>query len=206
MQAVLDEELDDDLFGLDLGGQAPKAPFIRIGRCADAELIAELLGQCFLHPERRGVVHAGMAFGQAHGGAEVFFRKRLHADQQSAAVAFAAGPPLDVIMEFPPSAKIEITDTKVRTVADGKRFLQSRQQRLVDVVKDTWHESGVLSLCVFCGVQRHGGRPSRLLSLCSTQLRQGIEARITGEKQEIVLLHQSGYPDVSGRYGRTLLT
>ena len=66
MQAVLDEELDDDLLS-DLQPSA-EGPVIRIGRCAVSW--SRILGQCFLHPERRGVNHAGLAFGQAHGSAE----------------------------------------------------------------------------------------------------------------------------------------
>ncbi len=123
VQGVLDEQFDDDFLRLDLTGQASQALFILIGRCADAELVAELLRQRLLQTERRSVVHASRCCSEAQGGAKVFRRERLHADQQAAAVAVAAGPFLHVIMELTPPAKVEIADAEIRAPAEPQRFL-----------------------------------------------------------------------------------
>ena len=44
VQRVTQEELDDDLLGAELVGQLPKGPLVGVGRYADGELLAELLG------------------------------------------------------------------------------------------------------------------------------------------------------------------
>jgi len=63
----------------------------------------------------------------------------LHADEQAAAVALAAGPILDGFVQLSPSTEVEIPDAEVATVTKPERLLQGRQKSLLNVVKDARH-------------------------------------------------------------------
>ena len=95
MESVAQEQLDDDLLGLDLCRQAPQARFVLVGGNAGSQLVAELLGQTLLESQGRLVVHPLVAPHQTHGRAQFLLRQPLHPHEQAAAVPFAAGPSLD---------------------------------------------------------------------------------------------------------------
>ena len=48
VQRVAQEQLDDDLLGLDLRGEPAQPGFVLVGRRADRELVAELFGELSL--------------------------------------------------------------------------------------------------------------------------------------------------------------
>ena len=53
---------------------------------------------------------------EAQGCAQLVLRQALHADQQAAAVALAAGPALDEVVELLPAAQVEVADAEVGAV------------------------------------------------------------------------------------------
>ena len=55
-------------------------------------------------------------------------RQPLHADEDAAAVARAAGPFLNIVINRPPAQKIEVPDA----VGDAHRLRQSRPEVLLD--------------------------------------------------------------------------
>ena len=71
VERVTEEELDDDLLGAKLCGQLPQGPLVGVGRSADGELLAQLLGQVDPQTVRRLVVHAGGPVDKAQGIPEV---------------------------------------------------------------------------------------------------------------------------------------
>ena len=62
----------------------PQGSLVRVGRYADGELLAELLGQLYPEPVRCLVVHAGGRIDEAEGLPEVVVRKALHPDKDAA--------------------------------------------------------------------------------------------------------------------------
>jgi len=47
----------------------------------------------------------------------------MHAHQQSAALAFAACPPINVTRKVAPAAKVEVADAEIRAFGDLEGFL-----------------------------------------------------------------------------------
>src|SRR5262249_34020164 len=82
---------------------------------------------------------------EAKEGVEVVLGEALHADEQAAALTFAARPALDSGVELLPSTEVEVADAEVRAVGDFQGFAQGVAEVLLDVVEDA----------------RHGGKPSR---------------------------------------------
>src|SRR5690606_4318499 len=104
VQGMPQEEVDDDFFRLDLSRQPAQARFIFIGRHAEHELLTEVLGKLLLQAQRGLIVQAVLGTEDGEGISEVFLRQALHTDQQSARMAGASGPPLDMFVDLLPAA------------------------------------------------------------------------------------------------------
>ena len=66
VQRVPKEQLDAHLAAAELLGEPAQARLVGVGRDAEGELLAELLGETRLQPQRRRVVHAVLGCAQAH--------------------------------------------------------------------------------------------------------------------------------------------
>jgi hypothetical protein len=77
----------------------------------------------------------------------------MHADQQSAALAIATRPPINVAGKVTPAAKIEIPDAKIRALGNLEGFLKCWQQWFFYVVEDSRHcASPALWLSALAGI------------------------------------------------------
>ena len=139
VQRMPEKQLHHDLPRPYLPRQPPQARLVLVGRGAERQLLPELLGQLLLQPQRRLVVERRPVGRQAPGRPQLLVRQPLHADEDAAAAAFAAGPALDVVVYRPPAPKIEIPDAEVGPVGHAHRFGQRRPEMLRDVVEDAGH-------------------------------------------------------------------
>ena len=139
VQWVTHKQLDDDLLGLDLSGKPAQARFVVVGRHPQRQLVPELLRQSLLQPKGGWIVDAAVALDDAEGLPQFVLGKPLHTHQQSATVAGAAGPLLDVAVNGLPSPKVEIAYAEVASVGNLQRVAEGGQQGLRDVVEDSRH-------------------------------------------------------------------
>ena len=63
----------------------------------------------------------------------------LHADEKPALLAGATLPAFNVRIERLPAAQVEIANAEVRAIGELERLIERRQQRLINVVKDSRH-------------------------------------------------------------------
>ena len=54
-------------------------------------------------------------------------------------MTWASRPTIDEFVDLPPSAQIEVTDAKVGAIRKIKRFSNSREKRLIDVIEYARH-------------------------------------------------------------------
>ena len=81
MQGVAQKQFDDHFLRLDLGGQAPQARLVLIGRRTHHELLAEVFGEFLLQAECRLIVDPVVRSEDRKGFSQVFLRQALHADE-----------------------------------------------------------------------------------------------------------------------------
>lgn len=137
---MAEEELHHYLARLDLRAQTPESGLVGIGRRAEHQLLAELLGHPLLEAKNGLLVDPFFArMKKAQRGAKLFLGMRLHPDKQSATTFLRARPRLDQRIEELPAAKIEIADAKVRPRRQLQRILKGGKQGKVDVVEDSGH-------------------------------------------------------------------
>ena len=78
-------------------------------------------------------------WSQAEDCLQVVLGKPLHADEQAAALAIAAGPAFDGLVELLPAAEVEVADAEVGAVGDLDGVQQGGEEGLLDVVEDAGH-------------------------------------------------------------------
>ena len=99
MEGMPEKEPDHHLPCPDLPRQLPQAGLVLIRRRAEGQLLAELLGQSLLEPQRRLIVELKPVGRQRTGRPWLLVRQPLHADEDAAAVAETARPSVYVSIE-----------------------------------------------------------------------------------------------------------
>ena len=132
-------KFDNHFLSANLCGKFPKSNLVSICRSTKSELYAELLRQHFLQADRGLVVEFRILFDDAVRTGNFLLGERLHSNQQSAALAVATGPTLNVFIKLPSASQVEVSDAKIRSVRHRQGGLESGKQLLVDIVENAWH-------------------------------------------------------------------
>ena len=93
--------------------------------------------------------------GEAAGATQLFVGEVLHTDEEAAAVAFAAGPGFDALVDGAPAAQVEVTDAEVGAVSVLEGLGQGVAEVAVDVVEDAGI-GGIVPLMAGCAVYCNG--------------------------------------------------
>ena len=104
-----------------------------------SELDSELLRQRFLQADSGLVVEFSILLDDAVRTGNFLLGERLHSNQQSAALAVATSPILNVFIKLSPASEVEVSDAKIGPVRHGQGCLESGKQLLVDIVENAWH-------------------------------------------------------------------
>jgi hypothetical protein len=110
------KQLDYHLPRSDLGRQPPQTLLVLVGRCAERELVAKLLGHPLLQANGCLKVHAGRPLGQAQCRSQLVLWQGLHTYQQTATITLAAGPPFHVAGDLFPASQVEVTNAEIGSI------------------------------------------------------------------------------------------
>lgn len=113
MERVPEMELHDDLARLELRGQSAQARLVVVGRSANRELRAELLGQPSLQANDGLIADLLFLRQETVGFAEFVLRQSLHPDQQAALLPRSARPFFNQCINGFPAAQIEVADAEI---------------------------------------------------------------------------------------------
>jgi hypothetical protein len=94
---------------------------------SQCQLLAKLLGEPPLDPQRCLVVNSVSRLKNSKSFTQLILRKSLHSDQQAAAVTFAARPVVDLpTYAFPPT-KVEVANAEVGPLRQIERLSKGRK-------------------------------------------------------------------------------
>ena len=108
------------------------------------KLVAEVLGDLAFQHDRCGLVDFVFAMQHAHRRAKLVLGHLLHADQQPAAMALAARPSFDELVDLPPTAQVEVAHAIICSLGESELTLREpREHWAFDIVEDSGHSSAV---------------------------------------------------------------
>ena len=139
VQSVAKMKFDNHFFGANLCSKFPKSNLVSICWSTKSELDSELFCQRLLQADCGLVVEFSVLLDDAVRTGNFLLGERLHSNQQSAALAVATGPTLNVFIKLPSASQVEVSDAKIRSVRHRQGGLESGKQLLVDIVENAWH-------------------------------------------------------------------
>jgi hypothetical protein len=131
---------------------------------ANGQLATKSFCQIFFEPDSGLVIHSLVLGHEAQGFTELILWRLLHPHQESAS-AIRLRPMLDMVVQFLPTAEIEIAHAEIGSIRKAKSALKCREGGLIDVVKDLGHSRIPVSVRQFednnSRTMENGSRSSR---------------------------------------------
>ncbi len=118
---VPQEQLNDNLLGTKLSGQAAKAGFVAARWNSDHQLVAELLGQLPFQTKWPFGCRFPTALDDAHASRRSSWGSRCMRPEAATLIG-GTGPSFNVLVDLLPATEIEVADAEIGSLRNHQRF------------------------------------------------------------------------------------